>query len=138
MSKYLTPDKVSSLLFVDNNEDSSTSNRYLDDDDCRNYAPSDDDKEEDIILSDPEYDSKDNNNNNSKEQAKLPAEFVSTEDIKESTTLHCYQKETMIVSYCPKKRKVVTLLSTMYSDKGTESPAPEVITYYSTTQQKTV
>ena len=61
MSKYLTPDKVSSLLFVDNNEDSSTSNRYLVDDGCSDYVPLDDDNEEDIILSDPEYDSEDNN-----------------------------------------------------------------------------
>ena len=61
MSKYLTPDKVSSLLFVDNNEDSSTSDRYLNDDDCSDYVPSDDDNEEDIILSDPVYDSEDNN-----------------------------------------------------------------------------
>ena len=61
MSKYLIPDKVSSLLFVDNNEDSSTSDRYLDDDDCRDYVPLDDDNEEDIILSDPEYYSEDNN-----------------------------------------------------------------------------
>ena len=40
----------------------------------------------------------------------------------------------MIFSYFPKKRKVVTFLSTMHSDKGTESPASEkkplVITYY--------
>ena len=64
----------------------------------------------------------------------LPAEFVSTKDRKESTTLYGYQKEAKIVSYCPKKGKAVTLLSTMHSDKGTESPAPEkkpeVITYY--------
>ena len=44
----------------------------------------------------------------------------------------------MTVSYCPKKGKVVTLLSTMHSDKGTESPAPEkkseVITYYNATK----
>ena len=52
MSKYLTPDKVSSLLFVDNNEDSSISDRYLDDDDCSDCVLSDNDNEEDIILSD--------------------------------------------------------------------------------------
>ena len=69
-----------------------------------------------------------------KNRTELPAEFVSTKDRKESTTLYGYQKEAMIVSYCPKKRKVVTFLSTMHSDKGTESPAPDkkplVITYY--------
>ena len=61
MGKYLTPDKVYSLLFVDNHEDSSTSGRYLNDNDCSDYVPSDDDNEEHIILSDPEYDSEDNN-----------------------------------------------------------------------------
>ena len=45
MSRYPTPDKVSSLLFVDNNEDSSTIDKYLDDDDCNDYVPSDDDNE---------------------------------------------------------------------------------------------
>ena len=39
MSKHLTPDKVSSLLFVDNDEESSPSDRYLDDDDCSDYVP---------------------------------------------------------------------------------------------------
>ena len=62
---------------------------------------------------------------------------MSTEDRKEFTAFYGYQKEAMIVFYCPKKRKVVTLLSTMHSDKGTESPAlekePEVITYYHAT-----
>ena len=61
MSKYLIPDRVSSLLFVDNNEDSSTSDRYLGNDDCSDNVPLDDDNEEDIILSDPEYYSEDNN-----------------------------------------------------------------------------
>ena len=61
MSKLLTPDKVSSLLFVDNDKESSTSDRYLDGDDCSDYVPSDSDNEEDIIFSDPEYDSEDNN-----------------------------------------------------------------------------
>ena len=44
----------------------------------------------------------------------------------------------MIASYCPKKGKVVTLLSTMHLVKGTESPGPEkkteVITYYNATK----
>ena len=73
-----------------------------------------------------------------KNRSELPAEFVSTKDRKESTTLYSYQKEAMIVFYCRKKRMVVTLLSTMHSDKGTESPDPEkkpdVITYYNATK----
>ena len=73
-----------------------------------------------------------------KNRKELPAEFVSTKDQKEFTTLYGLQKEAMIASYCPKKEKVVTLLSTMHLDKGTEWPGPEkkpdVITYYNTTK----
>ena len=73
-----------------------------------------------------------------KNRTKLPAEFVSTKDRKESTTLYGNQKEAMIVFYCPKKGKLVILLSTMHSDKGTQLPAPEkkseVITYYNETK----
>ena len=69
-----------------------------------------------------------------KNRKKLPAEFVSTKDRKEFTTLYGFQKKAMIACYCPKKEKMVTLLSTMHLDKGTESPGPEkkpeVITYY--------
>ena len=40
-----------------------------------------------------------------KNRKKLPAEFVSTKDRKEFTTLNGFQKEAMIASHCPKKRK---------------------------------
>ena len=73
-----------------------------------------------------------------KNRTEFPAEFLSTKDRKEFTTFYGYQKEAMIVSYCSKKGKVVTLLSTVHSGKGTESPAPEkkskVITYYKATK----
>ena len=49
-----------------------------------------------------------------KNRKKLPAEFVSTKDRKEFTTLYDFQKKAMIASYCPKKEKMVTLLSTMH------------------------
>ena len=72
-----------------------------------------------------------------KNRTELPAEFVSTKDRKESITLYGYQKEATIVSYYIKKGKVVTLLSTMHSDKGIESPVsekkPDIITYYNAT-----
>ena len=59
---------------------------------------------------------------------------MSTKDRKKFTTLYGFQKEAMIASYCPKKGKMITLLSTMHLDKGTELPGPEekpeVITYY--------
>ena len=38
-----------------------------------------------------------------KNRKELPAEFVSTKDRKEFTTLYGFQKEAMIASYCPKK-----------------------------------
>ena len=73
-----------------------------------------------------------------KNRKELSAEFVSTKDRKEFTTLYGFQKEAMIASYCPKKGKMVTLLSTMHLVKGTESPGPEkkteVITYYNATK----
>ena len=73
-----------------------------------------------------------------KNRKELPAEFVSTKDRKEFTTLYGFQKGAMIASYCPQKGKVVTLLSAMHLDKGTELPGPEkkpeVITYYNGTK----
>ena len=60
-----------------------------------------------------------------KNRKELPAEFVSTKDRKEFTTLYGFQKEAMIASYCPKKGKMVTFLSTMHLYKGTELPGPE-------------
>ena len=73
-----------------------------------------------------------------KNRKELPAEFVSTKDRKEFTTLYGFQKEAMIASYCPKKGKVVTLPSTMHLDKGTKSPGPEKKqkSLFITTQQK--
>ena len=50
-----------------------------------------------------------------KNRTELPAEFVSTKERKESTTLYGYQKEAMIFSCCPKKGKVVTLQNTVDS-----------------------
>ena len=75
-----------------------------------------------------------------KNKKELPAEFVSTKDRKEFTTLYGFQNEAMIASYCPKKRKVVTLLSTMHLVKGTELPGPKKNqkSLLTTTQQKAV
>ena len=40
-----------------------------------------------------------------KNRKEIPAEFVSTKDRKEFTTLYGFKKEATIASYCPKKRK---------------------------------
>lgn len=48
-------------------------------------------------------------------KGELPPNFVSTKDRSLYSTLFGFQKEAMIVSYCPKKGKIVTLLSTMHS-----------------------
>ena len=50
-----------------------------------------------------------------KKRKDLPAEFVSTKDQKEFTTLYGCQKEGMIASYCPKKGKVVGYSSKYYA-----------------------
>ena len=73
-----------------------------------------------------------------KNRRELPAEFVPTKTEKNPLYSMAIKKKEKIVSYCPKERKVVTFLSTMHSDEGTESPAPEkkplVITYYNATK----
>ncbi|KAJ4449456.1 hypothetical protein ANN_00855 [Periplaneta americana] len=49
-----------------------------------------------------------------KNRRELPAEFVVAKERKAASSLFGFQESTTIVSYCPKKGKVVTLLSTMH------------------------
>ena len=62
-----------------------------------------------------------------KNRMELPADFVSTKTEKNPLYSMAIKKEAMVVSYGPKKRKVVTFLSTMHSDKGTESTSHYVL-----------
>lgn len=68
----------------------------------------------------------------------LPSEFVTVKDREVYSTLFGFQDDSMIVSYCPKKGKIVTLLSTMHSepdiDHSNEKKKPEVILAYNATK----
>jgi len=46
----------------------------------------------------------------------LPPEMVSTKERKPFTTIFGLQQDCMIVSYCPKRNKIVNLLSTLHSE----------------------
>ena len=70
-------------------------------------------------------------------RAEWPAAFTITKERKPFTTLYGFQEDATIISYCPKKSKVVTLLSTMHNDRGSEAGAenkPEIIRYYNSTK----
>jgi hypothetical protein len=73
-----------------------------------------------------------------KNKRELPESFVNTKGRLPNTTMFCFQKDAMIASYCPKKGKVVTLLSTMHSqpnvDENSEQKKPEVISSYNSTK----
>ena len=65
-----------------------------------------------------------------KNRKEIPAEFVSTKDRKEFTTLYGFKKEATIASYCPKKGKMVTLLSTMHLVKGSAWSGEKIRSHY--------
>ena len=73
-----------------------------------------------------------------KNKGELPVEFTNSKKRTPYTTLFGFKKEAMILSYCPKKGKVVTLLSTMHSqpdiDNSTKELKPEVIRCYNSTK----
>ena len=72
-----------------------------------------------------------------KNRTELPTAFTVTKGRKLFSSMYGFQRDSTIVSYCPKKNKVVTLLSTMHNDKGIESPGetkPEIIQYYNSTK----
>ena len=68
----------------------------------------------------------------------LPASFVVTKGRELFSTQFGFQENVMIGSYCPKKGKVVTMLSTMHSqpdvDHNNEKKKPEMILYYNSTK----
>jgi len=72
-----------------------------------------------------------------KNRKELPPELVTAKKRNVKTTLYGFKSEAITVSYCPKKGKVVTLLSTMHLSKGEEvgsEKKPEVIMYYNSTK----
>lgn len=73
-----------------------------------------------------------------KNRAELPPAFVQSKSRVPASTIFGFQQDSMILSYCPKKGKLVTLLSTMHSSPGidtsSEKKKPEVILYYNSTK----
>ena len=72
-----------------------------------------------------------------KHRTELPAAFTTTTSRQLVTAIYGFQRDATIVSYCPKKNKVVTLLSTMHSDNSSESTTKnklEIIEYYNSTK----
>ena len=72
-----------------------------------------------------------------KNRKELPPEFVTAKKKDAKTTLYGFQAEAMVASYCPKKGKVVTLMSSMHLSRGEEvgtESKPEVIMYYNSTK----
>ena len=56
-----------------------------------------------------------------KNKGELPKEFIVTKGRVVNSTLFGFQDDEMILSYCPKKNKVVTLLSTMHHQPTIDS-----------------
>lgn len=72
-----------------------------------------------------------------KNKGELPNEFIATKGRATESTMFGFQDDTMIVSYCPKKGRVVTLLSTLHNQKEIdegEKNKPAVIKTYNETK----
>ena len=69
----------------------------------------------------------------------LPPELVVSKRRKELSSLFGFQKDMMLVSYVPKPKKTVILVSTLHVDKeidpdSGEQQKPSVITFYNATK----
>ena len=72
-----------------------------------------------------------------KNRTELPPSFANHKGRLPLTTKYGFQHDAMIVSYYPKKGKVVPFLSTMHNERGEENPIngkPEVIAFYNSTK----
>lgn len=72
-----------------------------------------------------------------KNKPTLPPEFLNVKEREISSTLFGFQKENTLVSYCPKKGKIVLLLSSMHHDDtvdDTDKKLPEIISFYNFTK----
>lgn len=70
------------------------------------------------------------------DRGELPPDFVNAKNKEPYSTMFGFQEDAIILSYCPKKNKVVPLLSTMHSqpDINYNNKKPEVIMYYNLTK----
>jgi len=72
-----------------------------------------------------------------KNKPELPIEFTNSKNRTAYSTLFGFQDNATIISYCPKKGKVVTLLSTMHNNEivdTTEQRKPQIILDYNKTK----
>jgi hypothetical protein len=72
-----------------------------------------------------------------KNKKEIPPQLVQTKNKAINTSMFCFRKEMTMVSYVPKKGKVVLLVSTMHDDKIDEITQqlrkPEITTTYNLT-----
>ncbi|KAJ4449490.1 hypothetical protein ANN_00890 [Periplaneta americana] len=74
-----------------------------------------------------------------KNRRALPSKFVLAKGRRTASSLFGFQKSATIVSYCPKKGKVVTLLSTMhFKEEIAEDEKEKPIMVLAVTQQSLV
>ncbi|CAI9726495.1 Hypothetical predicted protein [Octopus vulgaris] len=75
-----------------------------------------------------------------KHKVELPSAFKNRKERETNSTIFGFQKDSMILSYCPKKNFVVTLMSTMHSQPSIDSKSaekkPEVNTCYNKTYEE--
>lgn len=73
-----------------------------------------------------------------KNKPELPPQFTVAKGREAKSTLFGFQDDAMIASYCPKKYRIVPMLSTMHSqpdiDANSSDQKPEVILYYNATK----
>lgn len=70
---------------------------------------------------------------------RVPSKFKNTKDREQYTNFFGFRKETTLVSYTPKSKKIVVLISSAHDDSTIhaetgEKNIPEIITYYNRTK----
>ena len=71
-----------------------------------------------------------------KNKREIPPELLQTKKRTERSSMFCFDQELTMVSYVPKRNKMVVLLSTMHERPSLAYPSrkPEVIEYYNSTK----
>ena len=72
-----------------------------------------------------------------KNKREIPAEFLPNKQKPISSSMFGFQKHATLVSFTPKKKKSVVLLSTMHRDAAVdaETKKPEIIHFYNSTKR---
>lgn len=74
-----------------------------------------------------------------KNKREIPPEFLPHKKREENSSIFGFQKNCTLVSYCPKKNKVVLLVSSMHDDDAIdpdtrETKKPDIVTFYNRTK----